>query len=42
MIYDKVKKGDVLDFNKMMACTNKYIDLSKEFFQALANQCASS
>ncbi len=40
IIYDKAKKGDLLDFNKMMACTNKYIDLSKEFFQALANQIA--
>jgi len=39
-IYDKAKKGDLLDFNKMIACTNKYIDLSKEFFQALANQIA--
>ncbi|WHA05262.1 patatin-like phospholipase family protein [Candidatus Bandiella numerosa] len=39
-IYDKAKKGDLLDFSKMIACTNKYIDLSKEFFQALANQIA--
>jgi hypothetical protein len=40
VIYDKAKKGDLLDFNKMMACANKYIDLSKEFFHALANQIA--
>ena len=39
-IYDKAKKGNALDFNKMMACTNEYIDLSKEFFSALANQIA--
>ena len=23
-IYDKAKKGDLLDFSKMIACTNKY------------------
>ena len=39
-IYNNSIKGDVIDFKKIMACTNKYIDLSKEFFQALANQIA--
>lgn len=39
-IYDKASKGNGLDFDKMMACTNKYIDLSNEFFNALANQIA--
>ncbi len=39
-IYDKATKGNGLDFNKLMACTNKYIDSSKEFFNALANKIA--
>jgi patatin-like phospholipase/acyl hydrolase len=39
-IYDKAKKGNALDFEKMMACTNKYLDLSNEFFTALANKIA--
>ena len=39
-IYDEASKRNSLDFNKLMACTNKYIDLSKEFFSALANVIA--
>ena len=37
-IYDKASKGDLLNFNETMACTKKYINVNKEFFNALANK----
>ena len=39
-LYSKNKKEDLDNYNKMIACTLKYIDENKEFFTALGNKIA--
>ena len=39
-LYNKDKSKDIDNYNKMIACTLKYIDNNEEFFTALANKIA--